>query len=112
QLKRLFRSIGKKPIAAGSMAQVHHARLHDGTRIVLKILRPGIREITTIDMEILHSLAEFVEAHFKNQGYSPTEVVREFAKELKHEVDLMYEGRSTERLGSLFEDDPGVIFPK
>ncbi len=112
RVKKLFRSIRKKPLAAGSMAQVHRASLRDGTRIVLKVLRPGIREITTIDMEILHSLAELVEAHFMNLGYSPTEVVSEFAKELKREVDLMHEGRSTERLGSFFENDPGIVFPK
>jgi ubiquinone biosynthesis protein len=111
-LKRHFRSIRKKPIAAGSMAQVHRASLRDGTRIVLKILRPGIEEIITVDMEILHSLAELVESHFANRGYSPTDVVNEFAKELKREVDLKYEGRSTERLGSFFEDDPGIVFPK
>ena len=110
-LKRHFRSVQKEPLAAGSMAQVHRARLRNGTRIVLKILRPGIREVTTTDMEILHSLAGFVEARFANLGYSPTQVVNEFAKELKHEVDLMYEGRSTERLGSLFESDPDVLFP-
>ena len=109
---RLFGSIQEKPLAAGSMAQVHRARLCDGTRIVLKVLRPGLKAITTVDMEILHSLAEFVEAHFANLGYSPTEVVKEFSKELDREVDLMYEGRSTERLGSLFKDDPGVVFPK
>ncbi len=112
KLKRLFTSIQKKPLAAGSMAQVHRARLRDGTRIVLKVLRPGIREVTTVDMEILHSLAQLVEAHFANLGYSPTEVVNEFAKELKREVDLVYEGRSTERLGLLFEGDPEVVFPK
>jgi ubiquinone biosynthesis protein len=110
-LKRHFRSVQKKPLAAGSMAQVHRACLRNGTRVVLKILRPGIREVTTTDMEILHSLAEFVESRFANLGYSPTEVVNEFAKVLRHEVDLMYEGRSTERLGSLFEDDPDVSFP-
>lgn len=110
-LKKLFRSIQKKPLAAASMAQVHRARLKDGTRIVLKVLRPGIREAVAIDMEILQSLAEFVEAHFANLGYSPTEAVSEFAKELKREVDLMYEGRSTERLGSLFDGDPDVVFP-
>ena len=112
QLKRMFRSIRKKPLAAGSMAQVHRARLRDGTRIVLKILRPNIREMTATDMEILRSLAELVEAHFGNLGYSPIEAVNEFAKELTREVDLMYEGRSTERLGLLFEDDPDIIFPK
>ena len=112
RLRRLFRSIQKKPLAAGSMAQVHRARLRDGTRIVLKVLRPGIRALTAIDMEILASLAEFVEDHFNNLGYSPTEAVSEFAKELKREVDMMYEGRSTERLGALFDGDPDVVFPK
>lgn len=111
RLKKLFRSIQKKPLAAGSMAQVHRARLHDGSRIVLKILRPGIRELTSVDMEILHSVAEFVEAHFQNLGYSPVEAVNEFAKELKRETDMTIEGRSTERLGSLFKDDPEVVFP-
>jgi ubiquinone biosynthesis protein len=111
-LDRLFRSIDKEPLAAGSMAQVHRAKLRNGTHVVLKILRPGIEEITTVDMEILHSLAELVEAHFANLGYSPTEVVNEFARELKREVDMLYEGRSTERLGGLFEDDPDVVFAK
>ncbi|MCE9619950.1 MAG: AarF/ABC1/UbiB kinase family protein [Planctomycetes bacterium] len=112
QLKHLFRSITKKPLAAGSIAQVHRARLHDGTQIVLKVLRPGIRELTAIDMEILRTLAELVEKHFSNLGYSPTKVVNEFAKELKHEVDLTDEARSTERLGNFFIDDADIVFPK
>jgi ubiquinone biosynthesis protein len=112
RLKRLFRSIQKTPLAAGSMAQIHRARLRDGTRIVLKFLRPGIKEITAVDMEILHSLAEIVETHFSNLGYSPTEIVNEFAKELKRETDMMQEGRSTERLRSYFQDDPEIVFPK
>jgi ubiquinone biosynthesis protein len=112
RLKRIFRSIQKKPVAAGSMAQVHRAKLRDGTRIVLKVLRPSIREVTAVDMEILRSFAELIEGRFANLGYSPTEAVDEFAKELKREVDMMYEGRSTERLGSLFEGDPDIVFPK
>lgn len=112
ELDRLFRSIDSTALAAGSMAQVHRARLHDGTRIVLKVLRPGIREVTGVDMEILRSLAQLVEAHFSNLGYSPTEVVNEFAKELRNEVDLTYEGRSTERLAALFEHDPDIVFPR
>ncbi len=112
KVKRLFRSIQKKPLAAASMAQVHRARLHDGARIVLKVLRPGIREVTETDMEILRTLAEMAESHFSNLGYSPTEVVSEFAKELAKEVDLTHEGRATERLRGMFEDDPDIVFPK
>jgi len=112
RLKRLFRSIDEKPLAAGSMAQIHRAVLHNGERVVLKCLRPGIQEILAVDMEILHSLAEFVEGRFENLGYSPTNIVNEFTKELRREVDLMHEGRSTERLRTLFEDDPDVVFAK
>lgn len=112
EVKRLFKSIEQEPLAAGSMAQVHRAKLRDGTRIVVKVLRPGIRDIIAVDMEILHALADLVESHYAEMGYSPTEVVSEFAKELKREVDLTHEGRSTERLGSLFEGDAGIVFPK
>jgi ubiquinone biosynthesis protein len=110
--KQLFRSIQQKPLAAASMAQVHRARLHDGARIVLKVLRPGIRELIESDMEILRTLAEMAETHFSNLGYSPTEVVGEFARELAKEVDLTHEGRATDRLRSLFTSDPEIVFPK
>jgi ubiquinone biosynthesis protein len=63
-------------------------------------------------MEILMALAELVEGHFSNLGYSPTEVVNEFAKELKREVNLTYEGRSMERLYNLFEGDTEIVFPR
>jgi ubiquinone biosynthesis protein len=112
EVNRLFRSISKKPLAAASIAQVHQARLHNGARIVLKILRPGIRHITEVDMDILHTLAEVAEAHFANLGYSPAEVVSEFAKELAKELDLVHEGRSTDRFRALFDDDPEVVFPR
>lgn len=109
--KRLFRTFQHQPLAAGSMAQIHRATLRDGTRIVLKFLRPGIKEIIAVDMEILHALAELVENHFANLGYSPTEIVREFTKELSRETDMMQEGRATERLRGLFADDSEVVFP-
>lgn len=112
RLHTLFRSIQKKPLAAASIAQVHRAVLHDGARIVLKVLRPGIRDVVEADMEILRQLAEIAEGHFKDLGYSPTAVVDEFAKEIAKELDLAHEGRSTDRLRAFFEDDHEVVFAK
>ncbi|MGH7243491.1 MAG: ABC1 kinase family protein [Phycisphaerales bacterium] len=112
RLHTLFRSIQKKPLAAASIAQVHKAVLHDGARIVLKVIRPGIRDVVEADMEILRQLAEIAEGYFKNIGYSPTAVVDEFAREIAKELDLAHEGRSTDRLRGYFEDDPEVVFPK
>ncbi len=109
---KILKSVQHKPLAAASMAQVHRAVLKDGTHIVLKILRPGIEELTQTDMEIMRSLAQWAEHHFAALGYSPTEVVNEFARELAREVDMSQEARATERLRSLFEHDEAVVFPK
>lgn len=110
--RELFASIEEMPIAAASMAQVHRAVLADGTPIVLKILRPGTQERTQADLEILTTLAEFAESHFTNVGFHPSDVVREFARELKREVDFTYEARSTDTLRRAFADDPNVRFPE
>lgn len=111
RVNKLFKKIEKVPLAAASMAQAHRATLQDGSKIVLKVLRPGIREVTEADMDVLRTLAEIAESHFANLGYSPIEVVNEFARELAREVDMTHEGRATDRLRGYFEDDDGVVFP-
>ncbi len=108
----LFRSIEETPLAAASMAQVHRAVLRDGTAVVIKVLRPGIEKIIESDMEILHELARLAESHFEKEAVSPTAVVEEFAKEIRKELNLSTEAKSTDRLRGLFEDDPNVSFPK
>jgi len=112
ELSDTFSHIEHRPLAAGSMAQVHKATLANGTPVVLKVLRPGLHEQIEADLEVMRTLATWVESKFKNLGYSPTEVVKEFSKELRREMDLAVEGASTERLSAMFEDEPGVKFPK
>jgi ubiquinone biosynthesis protein len=107
----LFAWIDPEPLAAASMAQTHRAEMHDGTRVVIKILRPGIRQLIEADMDVLGWLATLVESHFQNAGYSPTDVVSEFAHELKLEFDFTHEGRATDRLRRHFETDENVTFP-
>lgn len=112
RLRELFQSIDETPMAAASMAQVHAARLADGTDVVLKVLRPGIEDLITSDMEVIGALAEFAEAHFAEQGYSPTAVVREFKNELEKETDLLHEAKATRRLYRYFKDEDNINFPQ
>lgn len=112
ELATLFTDISEKPLAAASMAQVHVAHRPDGREVVLKILRPGLHDIVESDMEALRFIAHHIEGHFKNLGVSPVEVVDEFARQLKRELDLTHEGRSTDRLRAAFAADPGVGFPE
>lgn len=112
RLAELFQSIDKEPLAAASMAQVHKAVLADGTEVVLKVLRPGVKQQIEKDMDVICMLAEFTESYFAEQGYSPTAVAREFQNQIKKETDLLLEAKSTLRLHELFEDDPNIAFPQ
>lgn len=112
RLDLLFSSIEESPLAAASIAQVHRATMKDGTPVVIKVLRPGARQLIEEDMDLVESLAQLLEQYFSNLGYSPTAVVKEFSRELLKEINLVIEGQSTERLRRYFEDDANISFPK
>ncbi len=108
----LFVFIEEKPLATASIAQVHRAKLHTGENVVIKVLRPGSRQIIEEDMALLQYLAQIVEHYFSNLGYSPLLVAQEFSREILKEVNLIYEAQSTEKLGKYFEDDDHIFFPR
>lgn len=112
RLTLLFASIDQEAMAAASMAQVHRARMADGSEVVIKVLRPGNRHLIEEDMALLEGMAQFVEQYFSNLGYSPVAVAKEFSRELFKEVNLIHEGQSTERLRRYFQNDPNITFPK
>jgi ubiquinone biosynthesis protein len=112
RLDQLFSSIEETPLAAASIAQVHRATMKDGTPVVIKVLRPGARQLIEDDMDLVESLAQLLDQYFSDLGYSPTAVVKEFSRELLKEINLVVEGQSTERLRRYFEDDANISFPK
>lgn len=111
RLELLFSWISEEPLAAASMAQVHRARLVGGEDVVIKVIRPGNRQIVEEDMVLLQTLAQIVEHYFSDLGYSPNLVAQEFSRELLKEVNLIYEGQATDRLRRYFEDDENIFFP-
>jgi len=108
----LFSYIEETALAAASLAQVHRVILADGRTAVVKVLRPGVRNTVEADIEVMSKLAQFVERHFAELGYSPVAIVNEFSRELKREVHLKIEARSTDRLRNLFADDERIDFPE
>ena len=108
----LFAHFDETPLAAGSLGQTYRARLQDGTPVVVKIMRPGVRNTIRSDMEVLEFLARWLESYYKNLGFSPVGVVREFAQQLSQELDYHQEAESTERLRDLFLDSETIGFPR
>ncbi|MDD1696510.1 MAG: AarF/ABC1/UbiB kinase family protein [Methanoregula sp.] len=111
--EELICGVEETPVASASIAQVHSAVLKDGTRIALKIQRPGIGEIIENDIAILQSLAERVETVFpETRIYNPVGMVEDFAHQIVKELDFSRDARNAERMARNFRNVPGIRFPK
>jgi ubiquinone biosynthesis protein len=108
-----FCGIDETPVASASIAQVHSAVLQDGTRVALKVQRPGIGEIIETDIGILQSMAERVETVFpETRLYNPVGMVDDFAHQIVKELDFTRDARNADRMSRNFRGVPGIRFPK
>jgi ubiquinone biosynthesis protein len=112
-IDELFCGIDETPVASASLAQVHSAVLKDGTRVALKVQRPGIGEIIETDISILQSMAERIETVFpETRLYNPVGMVDDFAHQIVKELDFTRDSRNADRMSRNFRGVPGIRFPK
>jgi len=109
----VFRDIDTRAQGAASIAQVHRARLPDGTPVVLKVRRPGVREKIDADLRLLRRVSELIESEIPEaRRYRPAEVAAQFARTLEREADFVTETRNIERFAKNFAGDPNVVIPR
>jgi ubiquinone biosynthesis protein len=112
-LDEIFGSFEHKPLAAASIAQVHVATLKNGREVVVKILRPGMREIIDLDLEVLHYLAELADEYWEDaRRLRPVELVREYRKTILDELDLLREAGNAAQLKRNFAGSPLLYVPE
>ncbi len=111
--EQLFAEFERTPVASASIAQVHFAKLKDGTPVAVKVLRPNMKKTINEDLALMHIAAELVEKLW-NQGkrLKPREVVAEFNKYLNDELDLMREAANGSQLRRNFATSDLLLVPE
>ncbi|MFF8945256.1 ABC1 kinase family protein [Streptomyces sp. NPDC014864] len=90
-----FAAFDPVPLAAGSIAQVHRARLATGEEVVVKVQRPGARDVVDRDLDILFRMSRKVEEHTAwGRDMGAVELAEGFAASLNEELDFRIEARN------------------
>ena len=90
-IHQVFREIDHTPLAAASIAQVHRAKLLDGTDVVVKVQRPGIVEVIKNDIGILYFIADLLQKYVpESRPFNPVGIVDEFFKTLELETNFVH----------------------
>lgn len=112
-IDEIFSNISPEPVAAASLGQVYQARLHTGEDVAVKVQRPNLLPVLTLDLYLMRWAAGWIAPYLPlNLGHDLTLIVDEFGTKLFEEVDYLNEGRNADRFAYNFKDDPTVKVPK
>jgi ubiquinone biosynthesis protein len=111
-IAELYAEFDRAPVAAASVAQVHRARLADGTEVAVKVLRPSIRRQVERDAAILLFGARLIALHPRLRLNDPVGHLRHFVEAIIQQTDLTLEAGNYERFAANFAGVTEVSFPR
>ncbi len=112
-IERLFLEFEEEPIASASIGQVHRAILPNGRRVAVKVQRPRAPAQIESDIQLLEQAARLVKERVRALDFVDTrELVDEFARSIRQELDYRQEGRNAEAFHVNFAGHPHVAVPR
>jgi len=112
EIPSMFREISPQPIAAASLGQVYRARLHNGEEVAIKVQRPNLYPLITLDLCLMRWGAKTFGGYLPlNLGHDLSLIIDEFGTKLFEEMDYQNEGHNAERFAANFAGDPEVKVP-
>ncbi len=110
---RLFTEFDETPLAAASIGQVHRAVLPNGRRVVVKVQRPNAPRQIEADLSLLYQAARLAKERIRALDFIDThEIVDEFARSIRQELDYRLEARNADTFHKDFAGHPHVAIPR
>ncbi len=116
-IKAIFSNIEKRPIAAGSIGQIHRGILLNGEEVAIKVQRPSIDKIVQQDINLIKGIAELVSLTEFGKNYDIPKLVDEFCEAIQSELDFTKEASYTDTIrnnlsSSLWFNSNEILTPK
>ena len=112
-IERLFIEFDERPLAAASIGQVHRATLPNGRDVVVKVQRPNAPRQIDADLALMYQAAKLARERIRALDFIDTnEIVDEFARSIRQELDYRLEGRNADAFHKNFAGHPHVSVPR
>ncbi len=101
------------PFAAGSFGQVYYGQLRSGQPIIVKVLRPMVRELLKYDLRLLSTFSRtFFVKLYKNMNIQLNDALKDFSTSTLRETDYKHEAEFANELYEAYKDNPNIVIPK
>src|SRR5947208_8628239 len=110
---QLFTDFEERPVPAASIGQVHRATLPNGKRVAVKMQRPGAPRQIESDLALLYQAARIAKERVRALDFiDARQLVDEFARSIRHELDYRLEARNADAFHRNFAGHPHVHVPR
>ncbi|HCX77871.1 MAG TPA: ABC transporter [Firmicutes bacterium] len=111
-LDDFFAQFDEEPIASASIAQVHGGRLWNGTKVVIKVKRPGIENMIFNDLRLLKHVSALTRFIPRTSVWNPIEVVDELWDSLELELNFLHEAENIQRFREFHKEIKFITIPQ
>jgi len=113
QIDEIYDYFDENVIGSASIGQVHRARLKTGEEVVVKIQRPGVKELVETDLRLLTEFVKRSEAYFEKHGITNLiDIVKTFEKTMQKEMDYNHEARNIEQFRLYYKKKKNFYVPR